>query len=93
MGSGARPPALPVRLAAPGGRRLRGDVAAATALLDGGARADQRGPDGWTALLAAASAAHVALVELLLARGADPNVRAPDGLPPLAAARLGDNRR
>lgn len=67
-----------------------GSVAAARALLDGGARVDEVAPDGSTALILAAHSDQTAMAILLLERGANPNVISP-GYTALHAAVLRGN--
>jgi ankyrin repeat protein len=66
---------------------LRGEVDAATALVERGAAVDK---DGWTPLHYAATGGNVAIVRLLLAHGARIDARSPNGTTPLMmAARYG----
>ncbi len=62
---------------------------AARALLDGGARVDDRGRSGETALMMAAGYGYTPIVELLLDRGADPHAVAADGANVLSIALSG----
>jgi len=62
-------------------------VAAATLLLDAGARVNARQNGGWTPLHAAAHAGNEALLGLLLTHGADRGARADDGATAITLAR------
>jgi hypothetical protein len=66
----------------------RGDVAQLRALLDGGARIDERGPFEWTALHEAVIAGKTAAASLLLDRGADPNARGQFDMTPMHWAAI-----
>ena len=67
----------------------KNQIAAARALLEGGAQVDQRGRGGETALMMAAGYGYTPLVELLLDHGADPRAVASDGSNVLAMALTG----
>lgn len=71
----------PLHLAA-----ARGDLSAATALLNEGASIDRRNGKGRTALYEAAKRGQTEMVALLLHHGADSNTRAKQGFTPLLAA-------
>jgi hypothetical protein len=64
----------------------KNQIAAARALLDGGAPVDTRNRSGETALMMAAGYGYTPMVELLLAHGANPRAATPDGYNVLAAA-------
>lgn len=63
-----------------------GDQSRAIALLDAGARVDERNANGGTALMYAVSAGQPELIRLLLERGADPNAKARIGWTPMLVA-------
>lgn len=64
-----------------------GDLQTLSGALDSGARADGRGANGWTPLIAAARNGQVDCARLLIARGADPNLASPRGTTPLMYAK------
>jgi hypothetical protein len=66
----------------------RGDVDQLRALLDGGARIDERGQFEWTALHEAVIAGKTAAASLLLDRGADPNARGQFDMTPMHWAAM-----
>jgi ankyrin repeat protein len=65
---------------------IRGDVKLVKELLDKGAHANVRDPDGRTPLTEAVWNRNVELVKLLLDRGANVNIRKNDGATPLSIA-------
>ena len=67
-----------------------GDIASATALLDGGAKMNQTTEYGWTPLLTAVNNRNYRLAAMLIDRGADVNVANKGGWTPLYLAT--DNR-
>jgi ankyrin repeat protein len=75
----------PLWFAAQGARP--GGVPVAEALLDAGARIDERCEYGTTALHMAVCWAHPDMIEFLMARGADAQARDDDGQTPLEMAR------